>query len=115
MKALTWVGSSKKNLMLFPKEVCREIGYALYVAQQGETHESTKLLKGLGAGIYEIVNNYDTNAYRTVYFAKLQNRIYVLHAFQKKSKRGIKTPKEELVVIKERLKQLKVTVSDSKK
>jgi len=102
-----WVGSSKKDLIAFPKEVSREMGYALYVAQKGKTHESVKLLKGLGSGIYEIVSNYDTNAYRAIYIAKHQDAIYVLHAFQKKSKKGIQTPKEEIIVIKERLKRLK--------
>jgi phage-related protein len=107
LKELEWIGSSKKDLMCFPVEARREIGYALYVAQHGETHESVKLFKGHGTGIYEIVSNYDTNAYRAVYAAKFNNKIYVLHAFQKKAKRGIKTPKEEIIVVKKRLKSLK--------
>lgn len=107
MKELEWVGSSKKDLMRFPVEVRREMGYILYLAQHGETHESVKLFKGHGSGVYEIVSNYDTNAYRAVYAAKFDEKIYVLHAFQKKSKKGIKTPKEEIIVIKKRLKSLR--------
>ena len=106
IKEIIWVGSCKKDFLRFPKEVRSEMGYALYVAQRGSMHESVKPFKGHSSGIYEVVNNYDTNAYRAVYVIKFGNKIYVLHAFQKKSKKGIKTPKEELTVIKERLKQL---------
>lgn len=107
LKELIWLGSSKKDLLQFPGEVCREIGYALYVAQRGETHRLAKQFKGYGSGVYEIVSNYDTNAYRAVYVVNVDDKIYVLHAFQKKSKKGIKTPKEELAVIDARLKRLK--------
>ena len=107
MKTIEWIGSSNKDLKRFPKDVQREIGYALYVAQYGEKHKAVKPLKGYGAGVYEIVSNYNTNAYRAVYIVNIDDKIYVLHAFQKKSKSGIKTPKEELFVIEERLKQVK--------
>ena len=110
MKCLKWIGSSKKDLLEFPKEVRQEIGYALYIAQRGETHESTKLFKGYGSGIYEIVSDFYKNAYRAVYIVNLGNAVYVLHAFQKKSKKGIKTPKEEVTVIEERLKKLKAAL-----
>jgi len=112
VKELEWLGSSKKDLMEFPEEVRREVGYALYVAQKGGTHESAKMFKGYGSGVYEIVSSYEKNAYRAVYIVNLDDRVYVLHAFQKKSKQGIKTPKEELIVIEERLKRLKATLSD---
>lgn len=108
MKKLKWIGSSKKDLLEFPEEVRREIGYALYMAQKGETYESTKLFKGHGSGVYEIVSDFDKNAYRAIYIVNLSDEIYVLHVFQKKSKKGIKTPKEEIIVIKERLKNLKI-------
>ena len=107
MKLLKWLGDSKKNLMEFPSEVIDKIGYALHVAQEGEVHSTAKLFKGHGSGIYEIVNNFNTNAYRAVYIVNLDDMVYVLHAFQKKSKSGIKTPKEDIEIIKERLKQLK--------
>ena len=107
MKKLVWLISSKKDLIKFPIEVRREMGYALYIAQLGETHLSSKLFKAQGSGIYEIVSNYDTNTYRAVYTVQFKETVYVLHAFQKKSKSGIKTPKEELGVIRERLKYLR--------
>lgn len=112
MKCLQWVGGSKKDLMKLPEDVQREIGYALYVAQKSETHESAKLFKGHGSGIYEIVSDYDKNAYRAIYIVNLNEFIYVIHVFQKKSKKGIQTPREELKVIKQRLKRLKETLSE---
>lgn len=107
LKRLEWVGSSKKDLLDFPEEVRKEIGFALFVAQQGETHESAKLFKGYGSGVYEIVSDYDTNAYRAIYIVNLDDEVYVLHAFQKKSKRNIEMPREELVVLEERLKRVR--------
>jgi len=93
--------------MKFPAEVRQEMGYALYIAQIGGTYYSSKPFKGYGSGVYEIVSGYDTNTYRSVYTVQFKESVYVLHAFQKKSKSGIKTPKEELEVIKERLKYLR--------
>jgi phage-related protein len=110
LKKLIWIVSSKKDLMKFPIEVRQEMGYALYVAQLGGTYQSAKLFKAHGSGIYEIVSNYDTNTYRSIYTVQFKEIVYVLHAFQKKSKSGIKTPKEELEVIKERLKYLKQNI-----
>jgi phage-related protein len=107
LKKIVWIKSSKKDLMEFPIDVRREIGYALYRAQLGETHSSAKLFKGYGSGIYEIVSDYNTNTYRAVYTVQFNECIYVLHSFQKKSKTGIKTPKKELNVIMDRLKYLK--------
>lgn len=107
LKSLEWVGNSKKALFEFPEEVRKEIGYALFIAQNGGTHESAKLFKGYGSGIYEIVSDYDTNTYRAIYIVNLNDKIYVLHAFQKKSKKNIKMPREELVVFEERLKRVK--------
>lgn len=77
---------------------------------EGEAHESAKIFKGHGSGVYEIVSDHDKNAYRAVYTVNIGEVVYVLHAFQKKSKKGIETPKEEIAVIKERLKQLKLTL-----
>lgn len=108
MKELEWLGSSKKDLMNFPKEVIQEMGYALYLAQKGERYNKAKPFKGCGSGIYEIATESDKNAYRTIYIVNLNDIVYVVHCFQKKSKRGIKTPKEEIEVIKQRLKILKL-------
>ena len=104
MKELEWLGSSKKDLMKFPKEVIQEIGYALYRAQKGECYRKVKPFKGFGSGVYEIATEYDKNAYRVIYTVDLSNAVCVAHCFQKKSKRGIRTPKEEIEVIKQRLK-----------
>ena len=83
------------------------IGFALRLAQQGEKHPCTKPLKGFkGAGVLEVVENYDGNTYRAVYTVRIKNKIYVLHTFQKKSKKGIQTPQKEIDVIKARLKRV---------
>ncbi len=108
LKQIEWIGSSLENLKEFPEEVRGEIGYALYLAQTGGKHISAKPLKGFtGAGVLEIVEDYDGDTYRAVYTVRLARRVYVLHAFQKKSKHGISTPQQDINLIKERLKQAK--------
>ena len=104
MKALEWIGSSKKDLLMFPEEVRKEVGYALYVAQNGGKHQNTKPFKGHGSGVFEIVTDFDKNAYRSVYVTNIGDKIVVLHCFKKKSKTGIEMPKEEIEVISKRLK-----------
>lgn len=84
----------------------REIGYALYQAQVGKKYHRTKSLKSFD-GVMEIVSDYNKDTYRGIYAYKLGNEIYVLHVFKKKSKTGIRTPKEEIEVIKQRLKRAK--------
>ena len=101
-KRVEWIGSSKKDLQSFPDEVQHDIGYALTYAQFGGKHPSAKPWKGLGSGVMEIVSDYDTNTYRAIYTVNLGDVIYVLHAFQKKSKSGVSTPKEEIEVIRAR-------------
>ena len=104
MKELNWVGSSKSDLKKFPAPVKRDIGQALYAAQNGETDPSAKPLKGFsGTSVMEIVDRYDTDTYRAVYTTKIVGKVYVLHAFQKKSKKGIKTSKQDIDLIKSRL------------
>lgn len=103
MKPAIWVGTSLEDLKEFPNPVQREIGYALHQAQIGEKHHNTKPLKNF-SGVMEIVSNYATDTYRAVYATKIGDAIYVLHTFQKKSKRGIGTPKKEIDLIKRRLK-----------
>jgi phage-related protein len=104
-KPIEWIGSSLKDLRAFPEEVKDVIGVALDVAQQGEKHESTKPLQGFGgAGVLEVIDDFDGDTYRAVYTVKLKGVVYVLHAFQKKSKKGISTPKEEIDLVKKRFK-----------
>jgi phage-related protein len=101
---LEWLGSSRKDLRAFPRQARREIGVALYAAQQGETDPAAKPLKGFGgASIMEIVSEDQGGAWRAVYTIRFVEAVYVLHAFQKKSKRGIATPKQEIELIKRRL------------
>ncbi len=108
LKQVIWIGSSRKDISAFPSEAKRSIGQALYTAQMGDTDPATKPLKGFrGVQVMEIVERCDTDAYRTVYTAQLGNLIYVLHAFKKKSKRGIETPKKDIDLIKNRLSEAK--------
>ena len=101
---IVWMGSSRKDLKSFPGQVRRDIGQALYTAQQGETDPAAKPLKGFGgARVMEIVDRHDRNTYRAVYTAQFAGRIYVLHAFQKKSKKGITTPQKDIELIRQRL------------
>ena len=107
-KPLFWVGSSLKDLRDFPEEVKDVIGFALYQAQRGLMPRSAKPLKGFtGASVLEIVDNFQTDTYRAVYTVQFADAVYVLHAFQKKSKRGVETPKGEIELVKARLKLAK--------
>jgi phage-related protein len=104
MKAIDWVGSTKADLDKLPEDVQHEFGYALYLAQVGDKHEDAKPLAGFGgAGVLEVVENYDGDTYRAVYTVRFSTAVYVLHVFQKKSKKGIKTPKRDIDLIKSRL------------
>jgi phage-related protein len=103
-RPVIWIGSSRRDLRSFPREVRREIGQALYTAQQGETDPAAKPLKGFGGGgVLEIVADHEGNTRRGVYTVGYPEVVYVLHVFQKKSKRGIATPKKELDLIGRRL------------
>ncbi len=104
MKPIRWVGSSYDDLLALPEEVRREVGYALYVAQNGDKADNAKPLKGMGGGVIEVVENYDGDTYRAVYTVRFASAVYVLHAFQKKSKRGIATPPKDMKLIEARLK-----------
>lgn len=104
-KPVNWVGSSYKDYRSFPDEVQDGMGFALHLAQIGDMSADAKPLKGFGgASVVEIVEDHDGNAYRAVYTVRFADVIYVLHAFQKKSRKGIKTPPEEIELIKRRLK-----------
>lgn len=104
-KPLEWIGSSHKDLMALPADVRRLFGFALSLAQAGDKHDAAKVLKGFGgAGVLEVVEDDVGGTYRAVYTVKFSEAVFVLHCFQKKSKRGIATPKEDMDTINARLK-----------
>jgi phage-related protein len=104
-KPLHWVGSSKKDYLDFPDEVQSDMGYALGLAQINAKHPKAKPWKGDGPGVFEIVEDHRGDTYRAVYTVRFAGVVYVLHAFQKKSKTGIKTPQADVNLITERLKR----------
>lgn len=107
-KPVRWIGSSKEDLKAFPKGVQRRVGGALWDAQIGLKAPFAKPLKGFGGtSVLEIVDDFDGDAYRAVYTVRFADVVYVLHAFQKKSKRGISTPRTELGTIERRLRRAK--------
>ena len=103
---MLWVGSARSDLRKFPEDVRMDVGFALWVVQRGGKPAQAKAMKGIvsGSGVLELVERHDGDAYRVVYTVRFKDAVYVLHAFQKKSKRGIKTPKHDMEVIRERLK-----------
>jgi phage-related protein len=108
LKPVKWISRSREDLREFPEEVQRMMGYAVYLAQLGKKHPDAKPLKGFkGSGVLEVVEDFDSDTYRAVYTVKFAGMIYVLHAFQKKSKRGIATPKQDIDLIEARLKRAK--------
>ena len=104
-KPLHWVASAQRDYMSFPDAVQDEMGYALGLAQLGARHPNAKPWKGEGPGILEIVEDHRGDTYRAVYAVRFAEVVYVLHAFQKKSKQGIKTPQTDVKLIAERLKR----------
>src|SRR5277367_3301237 len=103
-KQLVWVGSSRRDLRAFPPAVRRTFGVALFAAQLGETPPEAKPLKGFGgAGVLEMVEDHRGDTYRAIYTVRFATRIYVLHVFQKKSKRGIATPQKDIELVRARL------------
>ncbi|MGO9258377.1 MAG: type II toxin-antitoxin system RelE/ParE family toxin [Bryobacteraceae bacterium] len=104
LKPVRWVGSSHKDVRSFPQPVRAAIGHALYAAQKGETDPAAKPLKGFGGGsVLEIVTGHRGDTWRSVYTVRFEDAVYVLHAFRKKSKRGIATPKKEIGLIRQGL------------
>lgn len=103
-KAVHWIASARSDLQDFPVDVRADVGYALWLAQLGDQPAQAKPLRGVvtGAGVLEIVESHDGNAYRVVYTVRFSDSIYVLHAFQKKSRRGRKTPQHGLLLIRRR-------------
>jgi phage-related protein len=105
LKPLLWIGTTLEDLKDFPEEVKQVMGYALHLAQVGGKHPDAKPLKGFGgAGVLEVVDDFDGDTFRAVYTVKLAGEVYALHAFQKKSRKGIKTSQADLEKVKKRLK-----------
>lgn len=105
MKPCEFISSARDDLSAMPLEVKRAFGFAIRAAQRGSKHPDAKPLKGFGgAGVLEVVENFDGDTYRAVYTVKFAGAIYVLHVFKKKSKKGSKTPQPDMRLIESRLK-----------
>ena len=100
---MLWVASSKRDFREFPVQVQDDLSFELYLAQTGQHPLSAKPLKGLGSGTVELVDDFDGDTYRAVYTVRFEEAVYVLHAFKKKSKRGVKTPQPDIDLVKRRL------------
>jgi len=106
LKPVIWVGSSRKDLRAFPEPVRDHIGYALYIAQSGGKHRDTKTLSGFGgAGVVEVVKDFRGDTFRAVYTLRCARAVYVLHAFQKKSKTGRETARRDIELVRQRLRE----------
>jgi phage-related protein len=105
IKPAVFVGSSRKDLRTFPRTVRQEIGQAVFEAQLGDHPAPAKHLKGFGSGVLEIRDNFDGDTYRAVYTVRFEGVLYVLHAFQKKSTKGIATPQRHLDLVRQRLRE----------
>lgn len=102
-KELVWIASSLKDLRDFPEDVRQVMGFALFMAQTGGKHQAAKPLKGFhGAGVLEVVDDFDGDTFRTVYTVRFAEAVYVLHAFQKKAKKAIETPKHVIDLVQQR-------------
>lgn len=115
LRPIIWMGDAKKNLMAFPPEVIQKIGYKLQLMQSGAIPTDTKPFKGVGSGVFEIALKHDKEAYRCVQALQLGDVIYVLHAFQKKSKAGIATPPRDVQLIKKRYQDAKELADNDKR
>jgi phage-related protein len=111
-KSLRWIASSFKDYRDFPDEVQDSFGFELFLAQTGQHPPSAKPLRGLGSGVIELVDDHDGDTYRAVYTVRLATAVYVLHAFKKKSKSGIKTPQGDIDLIKRRLRDAEADDAD---
>ncbi len=106
IKELEWIASSLRDMKALPRPVQRVFGYALHAAQMGERPPDAKPLKGFGGmGVLELMEDYGGDTYRAVYTVRFATKVYVLHVFQKKAKHGIATPKQEMDLIRDRLKR----------
>ncbi|MCK4945007.1 MAG: type II toxin-antitoxin system RelE/ParE family toxin [Alphaproteobacteria bacterium] len=114
-RIVVWLGNSRKNILKFPENVRKLIGDELQFIQFGGMPKDIKIFKGVGSGVIEIVLKYDKEAYRCVQAVQLGDKIYVLHAFQKKSTKDISTPQKDVDLIKQRYKDAKELEKDGKK
>lgn len=103
-RPLFWEGSSKRDFKGFPVPVQKDMGVALFIAQLGRTAGSAKPWKGLGPGVYELVEDHRGDTFRAVYAVRVADAVHVLHAFQKKSKSGVATPQPDVDLVEKRLK-----------
>ena len=104
-KSVRWLGDSLKQVKAFPPDVRRDIGVSLFDVQLGSTPHNAKPFKGMGSGVFEIVTRFDKDTFRTIYAVQFADMVYVLHAFQKKSPKGIKTSQQDIALIKRRYQQ----------
>ncbi|MGQ0483833.1 MAG: type II toxin-antitoxin system RelE/ParE family toxin [Hyphomicrobiales bacterium] len=111
-RALRWIGSSRRDYREFPAQVQDQFGFGLFLAQTGQHPPSAKAMKGFGPGVVELLDDHDGDAYRAVYTVRLNTAVYVLHAFKKKSKRGIATAQTDVELIRRRLRDAEID-SDS--
>ncbi len=107
MKVISWIKAAQNDFGQIPLEARQKIVGALKIAAEGEKADIAKAMKGLGSGVFEIAFRHNTNAYRVVYAVQIGEDLWVIHAFQKKAKKGIATPKKEIDLIKQRIKWLK--------
>jgi phage-related protein len=115
LKPVIWIGSSLKDFRAFPEAVQDHTGYALYVAQRGGKHQDAKALAGFGgAAVLEIIKDYRGDTFRAVYTLRFAGTVYVLHAFQKKSKTGRETPRRDMDLIQQRLGDARRIAGESK-
>src|SRR5271167_1815433 len=105
LRPVAWLGDSRKQVRSFPPEVRKSIGVALYDAQKGDKAPTAKPFKGVGSGVFEIALRFDKDAYPAVYAVQIGRRVYVLHAFRKKSRHGMATPRQDVDVIEQRYRQ----------
>ncbi len=112
IRPVIWMGNSKKNILEFPDEVKKDVGDELQLMQYGGMPDSAKPFRGSGSGVFEIVTRFDTNTYRTVVAVQIGEKIYILHAFMKKSKSGIATPKSDVDLIRQRYRDAQEVAKD---
>lgn len=110
MKVISWIKAAQKDFEKFPLEARQKVIRALKIAAQGQKADIAKPMKDLGSGVYEIVLRHESGAYRVVYAVQIGADLWVIHAFQKKSRKGISTPKQDIDVIKNRIQWLKENI-----
>jgi phage-related protein len=105
LRPLYWMASSRRDYSDFPGAVQEAFGFALFLAQTGQHPPAAKPLKGFGGGVVELIEDFDGDTFRAVYTVRFREAVYVLHAFKKKSKQGIKTPAKDVELIGRRLRE----------